>query len=65
MMCSSSENWLRDIEVILIEISLPESKPGELDNPWLATAGMFADDPDLLPMLAEIYAERDAEKPVD
>lgn len=29
-------------------------------NPWLATAGIFADDPQLLPMLEEIYAARDA-----
>ena len=32
-----------------------------LPNPWLATAGMFADDPTLEPMLQEIYAARDAE----
>jgi len=29
-------------------------------NPWLSTAGVFADDPDLLPMLDEIYAAREA-----
>ncbi len=28
-------------------------------NPWLGTAGMFADDPTLLPMTEEIYHERD------
>lgn len=34
-------------------------------NPWIATAGMFADDPTLEPMLEEIYAARDAERPPD
>lgn len=34
-------------------------------NPWVATAGMFADDPTLEPMLKEIYAARDAERPPD
>lgn len=29
------------------------------ENPWLATAGMFADDPTLEPMLQDIYTERD------
>ena len=29
-------------------------------NPWLATAGLFADAPTLKPMLDDIYAERDA-----
>lgn len=31
------------------------------ENPWLKTAGMFADDPTLEPMLEEIYAAREAE----
>lgn len=31
-------------------------------NPWLAMAGVFADDPQLLPMLEEIYAARDASR---
>ncbi len=61
----SLENWLRGMEVTSIEVTPPKPEQDEVDNPWLATAGMFADDPDLLPMLAEIYAERDAEKPVD
>jgi hypothetical protein len=39
---------------------LPRHQPGT--NPWLATAGMFADDPRLLPMLEEIYAEREADR---
>ncbi|HEX5501993.1 MAG TPA: hypothetical protein VFW96_05190 [Thermomicrobiales bacterium] len=30
-------------------------------NPWLATAGCFADDDTLEPMLREIYAARDAD----
>ena len=32
------------------------------DNPWLRLAGIFADDPLLLPLLDEIYAARDAER---
>jgi len=28
-------------------------------NPWLATAGLFADEPTLEPRLHDIYAERD------
>jgi len=34
-------------------------------NPWLATAGSFADDPALEPMLSEIYAARAAERPAE
>jgi hypothetical protein len=30
--------------------------------PWLQTAGMFADDPLLTPMVEEIYAGREAER---
>lgn len=35
-------------------------RPRPVANPWLATAGSFADDPKLLPMLDEIYATRAA-----
>jgi len=34
----------------------------EGQNPWMATAGMFADDPTLEPMLEEIYSLREAER---
>jgi hypothetical protein len=37
--------------------------PGVEQNPWLDTAGVFADDPTLEPLLRAIYAERDAERP--
>jgi len=41
-------------EIDLLHVAKP-------DNPWLETAGIFADDPTLLPMLDEIYALRSAE----
>jgi hypothetical protein len=34
------------------------------ENPWIALAGIFADDPTLMPMLDAIYAARDAERDV-
>ncbi|HHC24516.1 MAG TPA: type II toxin-antitoxin system HicB family antitoxin [Desulfobacterales bacterium] len=34
----------------------------ERQNPWLATAGMFADDPTLEPMLREIYSFRESDQ---
>ncbi len=43
-----------------VSIELPDTPVTEA-NPWLATAGSFADDPTLEPMLREIYAARDAE----
>jgi hypothetical protein len=49
-------------EVAVIEVSAPVEST---KNPWVATAGMFADDPTLEPMLEEIYAARDAERPPD
>ncbi|MFP4440109.1 MAG: type II toxin-antitoxin system HicB family antitoxin [Chloroflexaceae bacterium] len=42
----------------LVYLDIP-GKSVEQTNPWLTTAGMFADDPTLEPMLAEIYAARD------
>jgi hypothetical protein len=39
------------------------AKVERTSNPWLETAGMFADDPTLEDMLAEIYKARDAERP--
>jgi hypothetical protein len=32
------------------------------ENPWLQLAGIFADDPTLMPMLDAIYAARDADR---
>lgn len=43
-----------------VSLELPNHISPEL-NPWLATAGSFADDDTLEPMLREIYAARDAE----
>ncbi len=48
------QDWLSETEIT--EIELTES---ECHNPWLATAGMFRDDPMLEPMLNEIYSLRD------
>jgi predicted RNase H-like HicB family nuclease len=42
----------------LVYLDVPEQRPATT-NPWLATAGMFADDPTLEPMLQDIYAARD------
>lgn len=49
---------LATAEVVYIDI--PDTAAASV-NPWVASAGMFADDPTLEPMLAEIYAARDAE----
>ncbi|VAW31368.1 hypothetical protein MNBD_CHLOROFLEXI01-184 [hydrothermal vent metagenome] len=40
--------------------AVQQAESGET-APWLATAGMLADDPTLLPMLDEIYTARDQE----
>ncbi len=48
---------LRDVEIIDLDIPTPTGA-----NVWLATAGMFKDDPDLDSIVAEIYAARDASK---
>ena len=44
------------IEVVYVDVE----ENAASSNPWLATAGLFADDPTLEPMLDDIYAERDA-----
>jgi predicted RNase H-like HicB family nuclease len=49
---------LAQAEVVYLDV--PEGKAAQ-HNPWLATAGIFADDPTLEPLVAEIYAARDAE----
>jgi predicted RNase H-like HicB family nuclease len=43
----------------VLYLTLPEEAPA-VAHPWLDTAGMFRDDPTLEPLLAAIYAERDA-----
>jgi len=56
------EHWLVEAETTTIEVEFPVSTDGRKLNPWLATAGMFQNDPLLEPMLAEIYATRAAER---
>jgi predicted RNase H-like HicB family nuclease len=50
---------VRRTEIVYVDIPTVDT-PAVADH-WLATAGLFADDPTLLPMLDEIYAERDRE----
>lgn len=45
-------------EIVYVDIPTTESP---VTDHWLATAGIFADDPTLMPMLDEIYAARDHE----
>ena len=47
-------------EIVYVDIPPLDAALAATDH-WLATAGSFADDPTLLPMLDEIYAERDRE----
>jgi predicted RNase H-like HicB family nuclease len=48
------EYLTRQIEVIQVDIPLPESNP----NPWLETFGRFKDDPTFEDMQADITAYR-------
>jgi predicted RNase H-like HicB family nuclease len=57
------KKWLAEIEVTTIE--LEGSRIKDASNPWLATAGIFKDDPFLEPMLSEIYAARERESTVN
>ena len=49
---------LKTSELVYIDIPNQVTPP---TNPWIATAGMFSDDPTLESMLQDIYAARDAE----
>ena len=51
---------VRRTEIVYVDIPTTHATSAAADH-WLATAGLFADDPTLLPMLDEIYAERDRE----
>ena len=57
------EEWLIETEITTLEINTssfatpPQASPS---NPWLATAGIFAGDPMLEPLLQEILAAREA-----
>jgi hypothetical protein len=56
------ESWLAQTEIATIEVAVPSAPTGRDANPWLATAGSFADDPTLDLMLSDIYAARAAER---
>lgn len=58
------ENPVTEVEVTSMEIDVPRADAVR-GNPWLDMAGIFADDPELMPMLEEIYAERKRERPLD
>ena len=45
----------------LTQVEAPPPTGGGNGNPWRDTAGWFADDPHLDEMVAQIYADRDAE----
>ena len=48
-----------------VEDDQPYDDPAAKRNPWLDTAGLFADDATLEPMLGRIYADRAAERLVE
>jgi predicted RNase H-like HicB family nuclease len=52
------EETLAEMEITTVEVEVP-AHPATL-NPWLATAGMFKDDPLFDEMLAEVAAYRQA-----
>ena len=56
------EEWLKGTEVTSVEVSVSQDDASAKRNPWLDTAGLFADDAALEPMLERIYAERAAER---
>ena len=49
--------YVKHTEIVYVDIPTIDASPTA--DHWLATAGSFADDPTLLPMLKEIYAARD------
>jgi len=59
------ETWLAEAEITTIEVALPQTDKQQELNPWLATAGIFADDPMLEPMLKDIYAARAKEQAME
>ena len=52
--------YTKRTEIVYVDIPATDTVTSHADH-WLATAGIFADDPTLLPMLEEIYAARDNE----
>ncbi len=61
-MCRPIAAWEPETELTTLEINTANRAPAEEENPWLATAGIFANDPMLEPMLQEILANREAER---
>ena len=59
------EDWLAETEVTPVDVAAPEPGDGREQDPWLATAGIFADDPTLEPMLRDIYAARAVDRPME
>lgn len=49
---------LQTTEVVYLDVPASGAGPA---NPWLETAGIFVDDPELEPMLRDIYAARESE----
>lgn len=52
--------YTKRTEIVYVDIPAADTAQPNADH-WLATAGIFADDPTLMPMLEEIYAARDNE----
>lgn len=52
--------YAKRTEIVYVDVPT-EDAPAVVTDHWLATAGIFADDPTLMPMLEEIYTERDNE----
>jgi hypothetical protein len=48
---------LQNVEVVSVELTLPQSNPSE--NSWLQFAGFFKDDSDFADIAAKILAERE------
>jgi len=60
---SAIEEWLQSTEIAIIEVRTSPTVLDAPQNPWLESAGSFANDPTLNTLLANIYAARDAERP--
>ena len=54
------QEWADTTEITSIDVECSKKEYNK-PNPWLATAGIFEDDPMLEPMLHDIYSSRDAE----
>ena len=51
-----------DTEIVYLDVNGHSQQTG---NHWVDNAGIFADDPTLLPMLEEVYTDRLADLPDD